>query len=122
MKAPSHPARVVRRQACQFAHLHPQFRQNRARAVFARQYFIWGFAVQTGKLRFGWVLAMALSASAFSTAASAYTPEQQQACTGDAMNLCGAYIPDVDRITACMIANKARLSPGCRAHFRPGPE
>jgi len=81
-----------------------------------------GFAVRTGKLRFGWVLAMALSASALSTSASAYTPEQQQACTGDAMNLCGAYIPDVDRITACMIQNKARLSPGCRAHFRPGPE
>jgi hypothetical protein len=88
-----------------------------------RSIFLLGeLAVRTGKLRFGWVLAMALSASAFSTSASAYTPEQQQACTGDAMNLCGAYVPDVDRITACMIQNKARLSPGCRAHFRAGPE
>ena len=122
MRAAPRPARVVCRQACQFAHLHPQFRQNRARAVIALHIFIGGFAVRTGKLRFGWVLATALSASAFSTSASAYTPEQQQACTGDAMNLCGAYIPDVDRITACMIQNKSRLSPGCRAHFRAGPE
>lgn len=54
--------------------------------------------------------------------ASAYTPEQEQACTGDAMRLCGAFIPDVDRITACMISNKTQLSPGCRAYFGPPPE
>jgi hypothetical protein len=68
------------------------------------------------------MLAAALSVAAFSTPASAYTPEQQQACTGDAMQFCGPEIPDVDRVTACMIRNKARLSPGCRAHFRPEPE
>jgi hypothetical protein len=54
--------------------------------------------------------------------ASAYTPEQEQACTGDAMRLCGAFIPDVDRITACMISNKAQLSPVYRAHFVSPPE
>jgi len=32
-----------------------------------------------------------------------------------------ADIPDVDRITACMIRNKSQLTPGCRAFFR-GPE
>lgn len=72
--------------------------------------------------RLGLVLTAALTVAASSTLASAYTPEQQQACTGDAMALCGAFIPDVDRITVCMIQNKARLSPGCRAHFRPEPE
>jgi len=56
------------------------------------------------------------------TAGKAYTPEQQQACTGDAFRLCGSDIPDVDRVTACMIRNKSQLSPGCRAFFRPGPE
>lgn len=73
-------------------------------------------------VRRGLMLAAALSVAALSKPALAYTPEQQQACTGDAMALCGAFIPDVDRITVCMIQNKARLSPGCRAHFRPEPE
>jgi hypothetical protein len=70
----------------------------------------------------GLMLATALSVSAFSTPASAYTPEQQQACTGDAFQFCGSEIPDVDRVTACMVRNKSRLSAGCRAHFRPDPE
>ena len=56
------------------------------------------------------------------TAGEAYTPEQQQACSGDAFRLCGPEIPDVDRVTACMIARRAELSPGCRAFFRSGPE
>ena len=62
--------------------------------------------------------AMALSVLLFATAAHAYTPEQQQACTGDAFRLCGDAIPDVDRVTVCMIARRAQLSPGCRMYFR----
>ena len=38
------------------------------------------------------------------------------------MRLCGAYVPDVDQITACMIARKSQLSPECRRFFRAGPE
>ncbi|WP_441233873.1 hypothetical protein [Bradyrhizobium sp. 930_D9_N1_4] len=52
----------------------------------------------------------------------AYTPEEQQACTPDAMRLCGEFVPNVDAITACMIKKKAQLSPQCKAFFRPGPE
>src|SRR6266700_5916680 len=52
----------------------------------------------------------------------AYTPEQQQACTPDAMRLCGEFVPNVDAITACMIQKKAQLSPQCRPYFRQGPE
>jgi hypothetical protein len=71
----------------------------------------------------GLLLAMVLSASLLSPAAHAYTPEQQQACTGDAFRLCGDAIPDVDRVTVCMIRNRAQLSPGCRVYFRsPEPE
>jgi hypothetical protein len=62
--------------------------------------------------------AIALSLSFLSSAAYAYTPEQQQACTGDAMALCGEFVPDVDRVTACMIRKKSQLSPGCRVYFR----
>ena len=75
-------------------------------------------AVQSRISRSGFMLAMALSASLFASAAHAYTPEQQQACTGDAFRLCGDAIPDVDRVTACMIARKSQLSPGCRMYFR----
>jgi hypothetical protein len=71
---------------------------------------------------FGLMLATALAVSVWSTAGQAYTPEQQQACTGDAFRLCGPEIPDVDRVTACMIRNKSQLTPGCRAFFRSDPE
>ena len=52
------------------------------------------------------------------TASLAYTPEQQQLCTGDAMRLCSSEIPDVDRVTACMIAKRSQLSDGCKSVFR----
>ena len=69
---------------------------------------------------FGLTLATAL---AFSLPASgqSYTPEQEQACTSDAFRLCSSEIPDVERVTACMVARKSQLSPPCRAQFR-GPE
>lgn len=70
---------------------------------------------------FGLTLATALAASMWSSASRAYTPEQEQACTGDAFRLCSAEIPDVARVTACMAAKKSQLSPGCRAQFRPDP-
>jgi len=60
------------------------------------------------------VLALAL----FAGAAHAYTPEQQQACSGDAMRLCGSEVPNIDRITVCMMARRSLLSAGCRVYFR----
>lgn len=51
------------------------------------------------------------------SAASAYTAEQEQMCTGDAMRLCSAEIPNVDAVTACMARQRAQLSPGCKAVF-----
>ena len=69
------------------------------------------------------MLAMALAASLLAGTAHAYTPEQQQACTPDAFRLCGDAVPDVGRVTACMIRNRSQLSPGCAAYFRsPEPE
>ena len=78
--------------------------------------------VRSGGFKLGWMFATALCISSLPTAGQAYTPEQQQACSGDAFRLCGPEIPEVDRVTACMIARKAELSPGCRVFFRPGPE
>jgi hypothetical protein len=74
------------------------------------------------KFQFGLMLATALSVSIWPSAGRAYTPEEQQACSGDAFRLCGPEIPDVDRVTVCMIRNKSQLSPQCRAFFRPDPE
>ncbi|UGA43517.1 hypothetical protein HU230_0035530 [Bradyrhizobium quebecense] len=42
---------------------------------------------------------------------------QRQACMGDAVRLCGAYIPDRGRIRDCMAAQVEQLSPSCRAVF-----
>ena len=80
------------------------------------------FDIRSRNFRLGLMLATALSVSVWPAASRAYTPEQQQACSGDALRLCGDFVPDVDRITACMVRNKSQLSPGCRAQFRPEPE
>jgi len=64
----------------------------------------------------GAVVALGLF-GAVSIAVAQGTPEQQQACSGDAQRLCGAYIPDVQKITACMERSKRYLSPACRAVF-----
>jgi hypothetical protein len=55
----------------------------------------------------------AVAAPAFSQG----TPEQQMACTPDVWRLCGAEIPDVDRIVACLRQNRPQLSEACRAVF-----
>jgi len=75
-------------------------------------------AIQSRLCRCALLSALALSASLLAGAAQAYTPEQQQACTGDAFRLCGSEIPGIDRVTVCMIRNRALLSPGCRVYFR----
>jgi hypothetical protein len=48
------------------------------------------------------------------------TDAERQACTPDAMRLCGNVVPDIARTTACMKANFARLSPECRLAIRAG--
>jgi hypothetical protein len=63
----------------------------------------------------GLVLAFAVSFSALSSSSSfAFSAEAQQMCTGDAFRLCSSEIPNVSRITACMIKQRASLSSGCR--------
>jgi hypothetical protein len=79
-------------------------------------------AVASRRIQLGMLLATALLASIGPAAGQTYTPEQEQACTGDAFRLCSSEIPDVSRVTACMVAKKAQLSPACRAQFRPDPE
>lgn len=60
-------------------------------------------------------LAFAAAVSALSSSASfAFSAEAQQMCTGDAFRLCSAEIPNVPKITACMVKHRGQLSSGCR--------
>ena len=50
----------------------------------------------------------------------AETPDERQACENDAYRVCGAFIPDRDKVFACMASNQDRLSAPCRevmAHY-----
>ena len=63
----------------------------------------------------GLILAFAASISALSSTSSfAFSAEAQQMCTGDAFRLCSSEIPNIPKITACMVKNRANLSAGCR--------
>jgi hypothetical protein len=81
-------------------------------------------SIRSSHFQFGLMFATMLSLSVLlgPVAARAYTADEQQACSGDAFRLCSAEIPDVERVTVCMVRNKSRLSPACRVYFRPDAE
>jgi hypothetical protein len=59
---------------------------------------------------------LALAFLAFApAAATAQTQDEQQACMDDAFGVCGAFIPDRDRVAGCLAQNIDRISPACRA-------
>jgi len=63
----------------------------------------------------GLILAIATTISIFTSHQSfAFSAEAQQMCTGDAFKLCSSEIPNIPKITACMIRQRTSLSPGCR--------
>jgi hypothetical protein len=45
---------------------------------------------------------------------------ERQACTPDAMRLCSEFIPDVAKVTSCMMAKRAQLSDACRVAMAGG--
>jgi hypothetical protein len=47
---------------------------------------------------------LALTFASLPAAAQQWTPKQRAACEPDAMRLCNHYIPDVQRVSACMSA------------------
>jgi hypothetical protein len=66
--------------------------------------------------RLALVAVLGLAAVGTAKAAEA-TYAQRLACTPDAFRLCASEMPDSDAVRACMLANKAQLSAGCRATF-----
>lgn len=67
------------------------------------------------------LVATALMFGMLTTVGHAYTAEQEQLCSSDAMRLCSSEIPDVDRVTACMVRQRASLSDGCKSVFQAAP-
>jgi hypothetical protein len=60
-------------------------------------------------------LVFAASFSAVSSTASfAFSAEAQSMCSGDAFRLCSSEIPNIPKITSCMISKRSSLSTGCR--------
>ena len=51
--------------------------------------------------------------------ATAETPEQRQACTNDAFQLCADAMPDREQVFACLAAKRTMLSPLCREGMAP---
>jgi hypothetical protein len=64
------------------------------------------------------VAAALVAVTASAASAGEGTAEQRWACEHDALTFCSREIPNVDRITACMVNNFKKLSPLCRAQFR----
>ena len=60
---------------------------------------------------------MAATSSSFAFTSSDGSDEARRACTPDVFRLCGEFIPDADKITACLKANKTKLSLACKAVF-----
>jgi hypothetical protein len=65
------------------------------------------------------ILAATLACGAIGANAQGSDAERQ-ACTPDAMRLCGDAIPDVAKVTACMKAKYSQLSEPCRAAMGGG--
>jgi hypothetical protein len=63
------------------------------------------------------MMATALMLGMLTSTSHAYTLEQQEMCSGDAMRLCSSEIPNVERITACMEQQRDQLSERCKAVF-----
>jgi len=40
--------------------------------------------------------------------------EDKGSCMADAFAVCGRFIPDRERVAACLIANSGTISPACR--------
>ena len=60
------------------------------------------------------LLCLTLAPLGASLGAMADEQSDQQACMGDAMTICGQFIPDRERVGACLFSNRSRISPACR--------
>jgi hypothetical protein len=52
--------------------------------------------------------------------AAAQAPDAADRCTPDVMRLCSEFVPDPDRIVACLKAKRRQLSPSCLSALTAG--
>ncbi|HUC50434.1 MAG TPA: hypothetical protein VMA30_13705 [Xanthobacteraceae bacterium] len=67
------------------------------------------------------VFCLTLQLSIMPTRAQDDHQDDHYACMGDAMTVCGRFIPDRERVARCLMANRNRVSPACRValkHFK----
>jgi hypothetical protein len=60
------------------------------------------------------ILLIGVYATGTSSASAQGSQEARDACTGDAMQFCSEFIPDVQKTTKCMMAKRRMLSRGCQ--------
>ena len=51
--------------------------------------------------------------------AAAQASDAADRCTPDVMRLCNEFIPDADRIVACLKSKRGQLTPSCRSALQP---
>jgi len=69
-------------------------------------------------MRIGSGAVLLSSALAFVPATTfADSREDQSACVNDAMTVCSQFIPDRSRVAGCLMSNRNRISPSCRAQL-----
>ena len=73
-------------------------------------------AVSSAAARRGALATLMVTAVALPALAEG-TPQQRRACTPDVYRLCAGEIPNRARITACLRQHRDRLSDACRAVF-----
>jgi len=54
--------------------------------------------------------------------ASAQAPDAAERCEPDVMRLCSEFVPDRDRIVACLKAKRRQLSQSCLTALQPKRE
>jgi len=60
------------------------------------------------------VLLIGVYAMGTSGASAQASQETRDACTGDAMQFCSEFVPDVPKVTKCMMAKRRILSKACQ--------
>jgi hypothetical protein len=61
-----------------------------------------------------------LIVAASANPAAAQASDAAERCTPDVMRLCNEFVPEQDRIVACLKAKRGQLSPECRSALTPG--
>ena len=69
------------------------------------------------QMGFGLTIMVLMTTGALANSTVTLQDREQAACYGDVQALCGEFVPDVDKVTSCMLARRDRVSPGCAKYF-----